>query len=741
MGEPARDESEPAKAVDPPARRPSRWRANVLRVVLGLGVGLGLTEVAFRIRDGGAFPHLNVYVPDAQLGVRLEPGAAESVRFGTNPITTVRINEQGYRGGEWPPPGPDEVIVVGDSQVLGLGVEENETFSAVLQTSLGKTVRNLGVPTYGPPEYNAIVDEALKKRPAKTVVYVVNLANDLFEAKRPNKERHAVWDGWAVRKETAPASVTQFPGRSALYTRSHAFFALRGYLNRKAAEQDEQGFASKGTWRDIGDAAMTAQKEHATAEAEEKQLARLHEAELKLAETAAGSAGRRLDDHLTFDANELLNDGNADWGNDSFVPKEALLRASSLNPGDIVTLNFGESSRDYKVNAEHIRRGALLRLAVEKKVRDDAKRKSGPEVLGLFEKRDAEAKKLAALKAAAPPKVVAMSPLAPALREVKATCDRHGARLVVVALPIDVQVSKSEWAKYGIDPVDMEPTKVLNEDVVVAARAIGAEAFDGLPALTAAEPGAFLHGDLHMTPKGHRALGEALAAALKAPKLVLPAEGLPVGRSWPPRPEEWAANTEINVRESDPAGCETKQVREWLGIFCRQKGGAKGVTVTSGTEVLAGALPGQALLVAPIVPGQDVKATFAFGDGARDFVLKVGDTAADAELGFSKPLPSRRDISGPPASATSFCACVTSQGAKKTCAEASAVPDEDCTRTYGNDCTKVLACAAGDPSASPRCAAGQVPAGAAHRCRPTCGKDQPCKSGRCVPWQGVEVCL
>jgi hypothetical protein len=726
-------------APEPPRRR---RLGNAVRLAIGLGLGLAIAEGAFWVRDGGAFPHINVYVPDGERGVRLAPGASQRIRFSKNPVTSVRINSEGYRGADWPAPAANEVIVVGDSQVLGLGVEENETFASILQVALGGTVvRNLGVPTYGPLEYNAVVDEALKKRPASTVVYVVNLANDLFEASRPNTQRHAVWDGWAVRKETAPTSVVGFPGRSLLYTQSHAFFALRGYLNARATQNSEQGFASEGTWLDIGDAASAAQRERANADAEAARLAQLRDAKIKYATDAVDDAARQLDGRLASNAYKDLEDENWDFENESFMNKEALLRASSLNPGDIVTARSGENSRDVQVNAEHIRRGALLRLAIEKKVKAKAEQEKDKESLALFQKRDATAEKLAELRAAGTPKVVAMSPLAPVLRAVKATCDQHRARLLVVALPIDVQVSKAEWTKYGVAPVDMEPTKVLNEDVVVAANEIGAEGFDAMPALSAAEPGAFLDGDLHMTPKGHHALGEAIARVLLAPKPVKLAAGLPLRRSWPPKPEEWSAKTEINVRESDPAGCETKQVREWLGIFCRQKGGARGVTLAAGTEARAGALPGQAVLIAPLIPGQDVKATFAFEGSARDFTVHVGQEIETAEIGFSKALPAREGIAGPGADATALCTCWTAQNPGTTCASAAVIPDEDCTRTYGSDCTKLLACAAGDPAASPHCAPGQVAAGAAHRCRPLCSKDTPCKTGRCLPWQGAEVCL
>src|SRR5262245_13507825 len=198
---------------------------------------------------GGAFPHLNVYLRDAELGVRLRPGATTRIAFGGNPATDVRINRDGYRGPELPAPAADssEILVVGDSQVFGLGVQEHETASARLAELTGQPVVNAGVPTYGPPEYLAVVREMLERRRPQTVVYVVNLVNDLFEAARPNVQRHVVWDGWAVRSETAPREVTEFPGREVIFRRSHAVLALRSWWNRGGGALSDRGFASEGT--------------------------------------------------------------------------------------------------------------------------------------------------------------------------------------------------------------------------------------------------------------------------------------------------------------------------------------------------------------------------------------------------------------------------------------------------------------------------------------------------------------
>jgi hypothetical protein len=78
--------------------------------VAGLVVGLGAVELLFHARDHGAFPHLNVYVPDDALGVRLAAGATEKISFSHNPVSSVRINAQGYRGGDWPARRDDEIF-------------------------------------------------------------------------------------------------------------------------------------------------------------------------------------------------------------------------------------------------------------------------------------------------------------------------------------------------------------------------------------------------------------------------------------------------------------------------------------------------------------------------------------------------------------------------------------------------------------------------------------------------------
>ena len=101
---------------------------------------------------------------------------------------------------------------------------------------------------------------------------------------------------------------------------------------------------------------------------------------------------------------------------------------------------------------------------------------------------------------------------------------------MVLALPLDVMVSSAEWKKYGAPALEMAPARILVDDSVRASEERGVSALDATAALAAAEPGAFLDRDLHMTPKGHDAVARALAATLAEPAS-FPTGALPEGRT------------------------------------------------------------------------------------------------------------------------------------------------------------------------------------------------------------------
>jgi hypothetical protein len=713
-------------AVDPP-RRWLRWPARIAAVVAGLALGLGVAEAVFRHRDGGAFPHVNFYLPDPDLGVRLEPGATERIAFGGNPITSVRINAAGYRGADWPAPAPGELVVVGDSQVFGLGVEEDQTFAARLAARTHRPVINAGVPTYGPDEYRAVIGELLAQRHPATVVLALNMVNDLFEANHPNRTRHAVWDGWAVRRESAPAAVTAFPGRDFVFRRSHLFFALRSWWHAQEPT-DERGFASEGSWRDLITTGTSLAGERAARVAE--------------ADHAAGE--RRALEQAVLTADQAIERVLPE-ASPAYYDQYALVSAARASAGDIVDSSAGEEARGIVVTAEMIRQGALVRARLRKELaawvahhRDPDARAAGA-ALG---QRATALARLAELDTATHGAVLD-PPLAGYVRDVARLCGDHGARLVVVVLPIDVQVSAREWAKYGKPVTDMAPTRVVIDELVAAVTAAGVTALDAIPALAAAEPGAFLDKDIHLTAVGHAAVAAALAQAIAAPP---PVVGLP--RTAVPVPAVWREVPEVIVAGSSAAGCETKRVHEWLRVLCGRRtrdqlpyDGREGerLVVDEPTAIaierddtgqaMALAVPHQTSLVAPLLAGRDVVVQFTWSDHTRRLRVTWPPGAADPVLAFAAPVPT----AGKPAIIPAYrgfddaqryaspveraiCQCWSTvfhlphyhPGGDRdkpevfTCSGAYGTADPACASTYARDCARMLECIRRDEASPPR---------------------------------------
>ena len=701
------------------------WLARIGLGLAGIAVALVVAELVFRHRDDGAFPHVNFYKADAALGTRLEPHAEQRISFGGNPVTSLRTNGAGYRGAEWPASTEDEIIVVGDSQVFGLGVEENQTFSARLAEELRRPVINAGVPTYGPSEYRAVIGELLAQRKARTVVLTLNLVNDTFELARPNTERHAVWDGWAVRKENAPEHVSTFPARRWLFGQSHLVFALRRWLH-DGDPTGGGGVASEGTWRDLIAAGKSITDAHDKARAQ--QQARVTE------RREAAVVLKAADETLEAALLELTPPP------EYFETRPEVLAGQS-NPGDIVSISYGEESRAVVVTADQIQKGVAMR----KKLRADlaaaiaagskAKPKNAGELAAALDKRSKAMETLLALE---PHKLEAIlePPLAGYVRDVAALCKSKGVRLVLAILPVDVQVSPTEWAKYGQAPTDMTATHAFTEELVAAARASGVTAFDATPVLAAAEPGAFLNRDIHMTAKGHAAVGKGLAEVIAAPP---PQPAAPRrARSLVPVPEVWREAPEVIVTGSTAAGCETKMVREWLRVMCgRTQTGLVPTRVTVAVDATgesqALATPRQTSLVTPVEPGRHVEAELAWTDHTRRLtidwpleakapVMKLGAPVHIPGTKRPEPLSEYFDVNSDLETLTyaspverAICDCWNhAYGGLRlpktrtrteelfVCSGAYGAADAACTKTYGADCPRMLECIRRDPASPPK---------------------------------------
>lgn len=697
----------------------------MLKVVVGLSLGLGLAELVFRMRDDGAFHHVNFYVEDEQLGVRLQPNASMRLQVaGKNPVTTAATNSQGFRAPEWPAPKAGEVLVVGDSQVFGLGVEANETFSAKLSEQLGAPVLNAGVPTYGPREYTAMVQEVLAKRKTVgTVVYVLNLSNDLFEADRPNVQRHKVWDGWAVRAETAPTGgVTPFPFRRWLMSQSHLVYGVRKLLH--SGGEGGEAVSTEGSWRDVAEAGKGVTPLPPEDEAARKLLATRGELDKQLEELAG-----RLEGHLE---NKLEQD--------KYVAELKPFLGKNGDPRDILFDRQAEGARRNDITAYHLFVAAIGATRNEKVLQDLAAKKKDPELQRLLDQRAALRAKLDALKPEG--EAPHVQPLDRVLMDTKAACDAAGARLLVVALPLDVMVSADEWKKYaGSTPLDMGPTKVLREDLVARAERLGALGLDPTDALAAAEPGAFLDADLHLTPKGHAALAGAIAGALQAPPKPKSPYVLPEGRSWPPTEDEFRRADECVVKGSTNAGCETKLVREWLRVACGQRkqhltedawDGPEGLQVLAGGhgDALAWRDDELMVLIIPVVEGDAARAKFWWAasqqtlelDWPRGGTLSMAFDTLEKRVGEAPDLPWQSEWRLYPEQL-------------KTGRTMQALMQE----AYRRRSARGLLGGA-EEAQEVACGEGEAKAGARLLCWPTCDATHPCAKGHCEPWPTGGFC-
>ena len=631
----------------------------------GVCVGLLIAEAVFSSRDDGAFPHLNLYEEDPELGATLTPSSHQRFKLGSNPVSEIHINSDGFRGGEHAKPSEGEIWTFGDSQVFGLGVNDDEPFSSVLAKSLKTQVINFGVPTYGPGEVERLFEQQLKKRkaPAKVIV-TINMVNDIFEENRPNRERHKIWDGWAVRLETKPDDVFEFPGRRWLFSKSHLVYAARKALHTEDISQ--VNFASEGTWNEV--VALGAKQENEKAAIEAKQAAQKEQREAQWKEVSAklkakGEKVRKAEqDFLVVEAQESY-----------------LTRA---NPGDIVRNRRSESSRPTKVTA------AMLKQSAEFRSRFRVKYKKARKEFVALRK---------SVRAAAPTVMDLDFPLKQHVLSMKKLADEHKTELVVLILPIDVQVSESQWKKYDTSPIDMTSSLALNEEIRSGVEKMGLRVIDPRLALQPKVDASFLDGDIHLTALGHRTVATEIVKALSKPKPVLAEVQAPIG-SPIPSPEEWLGHPKIEKYEKGDGRikCSVRHADEWVMLECR------GVKIFSDDDRSLSAyakLKGRVRWVAPIRDGETRILRVARKNGELDSI-----TLTKKEGVLTAKQSASESVDPPERVYARFCKGDDDYFRRQSRAGRFYAPvSEACTKSYPNDCIRQRACDHGSSDAPPMC--------------------------------------
>jgi lysophospholipase L1-like esterase len=132
-----------------------------------------------------------LFTPDPVIGYRLRPNAR--TRFVTAEFdTTIAINGQGVRDDAEIGPKPANerrILVLGDSLVLSVQVEQQQTFCQLLEASLNRDrgairyrVINAGVQGYGPVEERLFYREIARAFQPDLVIQTIFVGNDAEEA-------------------------------------------------------------------------------------------------------------------------------------------------------------------------------------------------------------------------------------------------------------------------------------------------------------------------------------------------------------------------------------------------------------------------------------------------------------------------------------------------------------------------------------------------------------------------------
>jgi hypothetical protein len=162
------------------------WRRATIRTLMAAGVAMALlaaAEFALRICLGSAHltPPLFRSLGSGNASYALRPDVELEVRqFGRS--VHVSTDTAGRRRTANAPPAAARAIhLVGDSQVFGWGLSDEETIASRLQTKIGveMVVVNHGVPGYGPDDYFRV---ASSLPPSDLVVVVHTEENDASDA-------------------------------------------------------------------------------------------------------------------------------------------------------------------------------------------------------------------------------------------------------------------------------------------------------------------------------------------------------------------------------------------------------------------------------------------------------------------------------------------------------------------------------------------------------------------------------
>jgi len=225
-----------AAVPDPalPTRRRTRRRLlfGCLAALIGLGGTLLVLELALRIYDPLRLPLEDMrgfYRLDSRGRIETMPGW-RGLQFVEGRKVAVRSNVLGLRGPEIAAKAPGErrVLMLGDSFIWGMGVEDDETIPARIQQDLQAkgekvSVGNAGMFGTSPREWGYTLERYLPSFQPDLVVATMYVGNDVLDLLQ---EPLSVVDGWLMT--SGPAGLARESWRFRMMVTSVLWRRLEG---------------------------------------------------------------------------------------------------------------------------------------------------------------------------------------------------------------------------------------------------------------------------------------------------------------------------------------------------------------------------------------------------------------------------------------------------------------------------------------------------------------------------------
>ncbi len=216
-------------------------KKNILLLVISTVIVLTICELFIRI----LFPQINTHDAmfqfDESLGWEFIPNKKGTIVYEGGIDLTVQVNEDGYRDAPFRNKNEDtKVMVLGDSFVSNISVEDDEVFTQVMEDQLADTsIYNLGVNGYGQIQEYLVLKEWYPKLQPDLIMVLIYLRNDFTDNMGKNPWLYprptAVFDTDVPVQIIPPSKEYKTKKKLPFYYKSHLYrFVKKSLSNIKS---------------------------------------------------------------------------------------------------------------------------------------------------------------------------------------------------------------------------------------------------------------------------------------------------------------------------------------------------------------------------------------------------------------------------------------------------------------------------------------------------------------------------